>query len=546
MSLVSESETNMLEPGEQYDDLATLVRAKARKNSARIALRFRDRALTYAELDQLSDAAAAGLNAAGIGPGDRVAALLSNRPEMPILWFAVEKLGAVFVPLNTALRGDLLEYELRDSGAKALVIEVGCLEAVRRIRSELPPIAVWTVGGSASTNEIGERAFEDLPVRGASVPAFSPSAWDPAEIIYTSGTTDRPKGVVLPHRRLVNTPRDVGLRAHVTPQSVLFTALPLFHCNAQEKTALVAILNDVTAAFDDRFHASTFWETASEFGATHVGLLTSMISILYKQPPKPTDRTHAVRVALASGTPVGIWKSFEQRFGLQVVESYGMTECGCTTIMNPPDAVRLGSVGTPLGFVEAQIVDELDRPVLPGTTGELVVRPRLPFTMFLGYFQKPGKTVEAWRNLWFHTGDIMKVDREGYYYFVDRKKDIIRRRGENIAPYDVEAVLNQHPGVFESAVVGVPSEVGEEDVKAVVQLRAGEVLSAVELFRFCEARLPDFMVPRYIEFVDELPRTVNQKTQRNLLRGKLTGREFDRRSALPNGKQAADPRVIRG
>ena len=338
---------------------------------------------------------------------------------------------------------------------------------------------------------------------------------------------------MLPHQRLVNTPREVGRRAHLSPDSVLFTALPLFHCNAQEKTALVALLNDLTATFDDRFHASTFWEHAGQFGATHVALLTSMISILYKQDPKATDRTHGIRFATASGTPLGIWKAFEERFGVTLIESYGMTECGCTTIMNPPTAPREGSVGTPLDFVEAVVVDEFDRPVPTGTTGELVVRPRQPFTMFLEYDGKPEKTVESWRNLWFHTGDLMRVDADGYYYFLDRKKDIIRRRGENIAPFDVEAVLNQHPEVFESVVVGVPADVGEEDVKAVVQLKEGAHVSAKDLFAFAAARLPSFMVPRYIEFVEAIPKTANQKTQRFLLRGRLSGRETDRTDLAP-------------
>jgi carnitine-CoA ligase len=520
---------------ESYHDLVTLVRAKARKNSDRAALRFNEGSLSYRELDRLSDRVAAGLSQAGIEPGDRVASLVSNRPEFPILWFGLSKLGALLVPLNTALRGELLEYEISDSGAKGIVVEGGALEAFQRVRSELSALSLWTVGESTLGTSVDGTPFSSLLHNRDPPPAHTPEPWDPAEIIYTSGTTDRPKGVVLPHERLVNTPREVGLRAHLREDSVLFTALPLFHCNAQEKTALVAILNDLTATFDERFHASTFWEHAGQFGATHVALLTSMISILFKQEPKPTDRAHGVQYATASGTPAGIWKAFEERFGITLVESYGMTECGCTTIMNPPQAPRLGSVGTPLGFVEAQLVDDFDRPVPTGSPGELIVRPRQPFTMFLEYYGKPQKTLESWRNLWFHTGDLLKADADGYFYFLDRKKDIIRRRGENIAPYDVEVVLNQHPHVFDTIVVAVPAEVGEEDVKAVVQLKAGASVSAEELFAFAEARLPTFMVPRYIEFVEEIPRTVNQKAQRYLLRGKLSGREIDRTRLSPPG-----------
>ena len=196
--------------------------------------------------------------------------------------------------------------------------------------------------------------------------------------------------------------------------------------------------------------------------------------------------------------------------------------------MNPPDRIRVGSVGTPLAFVEADVVDDEDRPVPPETRGELVVRPRAPYSMFLGYLNKPEKTVESWRNLWFHTGDYVTRDADGYYYFVDRKKDIIRRRGENLAPYDVESVLNRHPAVFESVVVGVPSPMGEEDVKAYVQLRPGAAVKAKELFEFCVEHLPFFMVPKYLEFIDEIPKTANQKAQRFVLRDRKGGTEHDR------------------
>jgi carnitine-CoA ligase len=524
----------VLDSDEEYHDLATLVRRKAQKNRDRAALRFAEGSLTYRELDRLSDRAAAGLSKAGIEKGDRVASLLSNRIEFPVLWFGLAKLGGLLVPLNTALRGDLLRYELEDSGAKGLVLERGAMDAYLQVRTSLPPIQLWTVDEPPTGVPSESLPFPQLIQNDEPAPVLTPEAWEPAEIIYTSGTTDRPKGVVLPHERLINTPREVGLRAHLDPTSVLFTALPLFHCNAQEKTAVVALLNDLTATFDDRFHASTFWEHAGQFGATHVALLTSMISVLFKQPPTPMDRARGIRFALAAGTPSAIWQAFEERFGLTIIESYGMTECGCTTIMNPPDRPRRGSVGTPLDFVEAQLVDAFDQTVPIGAPGELVVRPRHPFTMFLEYYGKPGKTVESFRNLWFHTGDLLKVDADGYYYFLDRKKDIIRRRGENIAPYDVETALNQHPDVFESLVIGVPAEVGEEDVKAVIQLKPGAVVTADELFRFAESQLPFFMVPRYIEFVDEIPKTANQKAQRFLLRGRLSGREVDRTRSTPS------------
>jgi crotonobetaine/carnitine-CoA ligase len=518
---------------EEYHDLVSLVRAKAELNGSKVALRFAGRDLSYAELDRESDRLANGLAAHGIGPADRVAALLLNSPEFPLLWFGLAKRRAVIVPLNTALKGEILRYELTDCSPRALVIDQRLWEAYAPLRESLGLQHEWVVrspvvGVSNPPSEID--SFASLPTNASAESLPLPLPSDPASIMYTSGTTGPPKGAIIPHEKTLRTPREIGSRSRLDSDSVLFTALPLFHCNAQEMTALTALTYDVTAAFDERFHATTFWETAARMDATHVSLLISMINVLFKQPERTTDRTHRVRTALTAGATKAVWPEFERRFGLTIIELYGMTECGCTTLMNPPEAIRVGSVGTPLGFVEADVVDDDDRPVDNGVRGELVVRPRAPFSMFLGYLGQPEKTLESWRNLWFHTGDYVTRDADGYYYFVDRKKDVIRRRGENLAPYDVESVLNRHPRVFESVVIGVPSPLGEEDVKAFVQLKPGASLDALELFEFCAAELPFFMVPRYIEFIDEIPKTANQKSQRYLLRDRKGGVEYDRES----------------
>jgi carnitine-CoA ligase len=520
----------VLEPGEQYASLGDLVRGKARKNGNRTALRFANRDISYAELDRETDRIANGLAAAGIGFGDRVASFLFNTPEFPLLWFGAAKRGAVLVPLNSALKGDILRYELSDSAPAGIVLDRRLWDAYAPVRESVGIRREWLVTSRDEAPPVppGTIPFSDLPSEQPIDPPPTVRPSDPASIMYTSGTTGPPKGAVIPHQKQLSTPVEIGLRSRLAPGAVLFTALPLFHCNAQEMTALTALVNDLTAAFDERFHASAYWETAAQFGATHISLLISMINVLFKQPPKATDRTHAVRTALTAGTTRAIWSEFESRFNVTIVELYGMTECGCTTLMNPPDRIRVGSVGLPLGFVEADVVDDDDRPVPPNTRGELVVRPKSPFTMFSGYLNKPEKTVEAWRNLWFHTGDYVTRDPDGYYYFVDRKKDVIRRRGENLAPYDVETVLNRHPAVFEAVVVGVPSPLGEEDVKAFVQLKPGADATAKELFEFCVANLPFFMVPKYLEFLDEIPKTANQKAQRYLLRGRRGGAEYDR------------------
>jgi carnitine-CoA ligase len=525
-----DSRGRMLDAGEEYHDLATLVRRKAEKNGDRVALRFAGRDLTYRDLDRGSDRLGNGLAAAGLVPGDRVAALLYNTPEFPLLWFALAKRGIVLVPLNTGLKGEILRYELADCAPAGLVLDRRIWEAYAPHRESLRIRREWIVdaGASADPTPNGAHPFHELEVDRPAPAVPTPRPQDPVAILYTSGTTGPPKGAVIPHEKPVATAREIGARSRLEPDSILYSALPLFHCNAQEMTALTALLHDLTAAFDERFHASTFWETAREMGATHVSLLIAMINVLFKQPAKESDRQHRVRTALTAGTTRAVWPEFERRFGLTIVELYGMTECGCTTLMNPPDRIRVGSVGTPLGFVEAQVVDDDDQPVASGVRGELVVRPRAPYTMFLGYLGKPEKTVEAWRNLWFHTGDYVTRDDDGYYYFVDRKKDVIRRRGENLAPYDVESALNRHPAVFESVVIGVPSPLGEEDVKAFVLLKPGATASPKELFEFCVRELPFFMVPRFLEFLDEIPKTANQKAQRYVLRERRGGTQYDR------------------
>jgi crotonobetaine/carnitine-CoA ligase len=518
-------------PEPVFHDLVSLVRGKAEQNGSKTALRFVERDLSYADLDRESDRIANGLARADIGPGDRVAALLFNSPEFPLLWFGLAKRHAVLVPLNTALKGEILRYELGDSSPKGLVVDQRLWEPYAPFREALALSREWVLPestGRAASIDPQVPSFSHLFSTSGAEALPSPAPSDPASIMYTSGTTGPPKGAIIPHEKTVRTPFEIGARSRITADSVLFTGLPLFHCNAQEMTALTALTYDVTGAFDDRFHASTFWETAARMGATHVSLLIAMINVLFKQPERATDHSHAVRTALTAGTTRAVWPEFERRFGLTIIELYGMTECGCTTLMNPPDAIRVGSVGTPLGFVEADVVDDDDRPVADGVRGELVVRPRSPFSMFSGYLGKPEKTVESWRNLWFHTGDFVTRDADGYYYFVDRKKDVIRRRGENLAPYDVESVLNRHPSVFETVVIGVPSPLGEEDVKAFVQLRPGAVEDARALFEFCVTELPFFMVPKYLEFIDEIPKTANQKSQRYLLRGRKGGVQYDR------------------
>ncbi len=435
----------MLDPGEEYHDLASLIRAKARKNGGRPALAFSGRTLSYEELDRETDRVAGGLARAGLARGDRLAALLFNTPEFPLLWFGAAKQGIVLVPLNTALKGEILRYELVDSAPRAVVVDRRLWSAYAPLRDGLQIPMEYVAGPPGDSPEApsGVRQFEELADAPPAPAAPPPGPSDPASILYTSGTTGPPKGAIIPHEKLLTTPREIAARSRLSPESVLFTALPLFHCNAQEMTTVTALLHDLSAAYDERFRASNYWEIAARFGATHVSLLISMINVLYKQAEKPSDRTHRVRTALTAGATREVWPLFEQRFGVSIVELYGMTECSGPATTNLPGQNQIGSVGMPFPGMEIGVAED----------GEVLIRGG---HVAAGYYRNPEATAETFtRDGWIRTGDLGQLDREGRLSIVGRKKEIIiTAGGKNVAPSAIEAQLKQHPLIGSACVVG--------------------------------------------------------------------------------------------
>jgi crotonobetaine/carnitine-CoA ligase len=281
----------------------------------------------------------------------------------------------------------------------------------------------------------------------------------------------------------------------------------------------------------DRFSASRFWDDVRHYGATQFNYLGGVIPILAKQPPKPDDLDNPVRIALGAGCPQTVMEEVEKRFGIKCLEGFGMTEIGIPVHVRVNDR-RPGSCGKPLDIYEIKLFDDQDNEVPAGEAGEIVFRPREPFVMMLGYYNMPDKTAESFRNLWFHTGDLAKRDEDGYFYFVDRKKDALRRRGENISSFEVERAVNSHPSVLESAAVAVPSEVGEDEVKICVVLRPGVTLTPEELIRHCNDRMPYFAVPRYVEFMESLPKTPTERVEKyKLKQAGITANTWDREKA---------------
>lgn len=468
---------------------------------------------TYVEQRDAVARMAGTLAAAGVAYGDRVAVLSRNRVELLDLFLACGWLGAVCVPINVALRGPQLEHVLANAEPAVLVAEGDLVEHVPR---RAP--TTWVLDG-------------DFPGYGDVVPAAAVAPGDTAAILYTSGTTGPAKGVMCPHAQFywyaLLTARNLDLGA----DDVLYTVLPQFHTNALN-TFLQALLVGGTYAFDDRFSASRFWTRARAAGGTATYILGAMIGILLAREPAPEEREHSLRVALAPGGTEEQAREFERRFGVAVVEGYGSTETSmplCNRVGGDYWPARMGKVVP--GF-HAKVVDEQDVEVAPGVPGELVLRHDPPFAFATGYFRMPDRTIEAWRNLWFHTGDRVVRDEDGVFTFLDRLKDSIRRRGENISAYEVEQALLAHPDVAQAAVVPVPSELGEDEVLAFVVAAAGTAVDGEALVRWCEPRLAYFAIPRFVELVDALPLTENGKVQKYVLRERgVMAATWDREAA---------------
>ena len=514
-----------------------LVQEKGRLLKDRVFLFFKDEKITYEQLDHVSNAFANGFQDMGIQKDDKLAIMMRNHPNFLYAWLGSAKLGAVEVPINTAYKGDLLRHIIDNSDSKILIIEGDMLNRLIMIKDQLTKLEQIICQG-----EVDQSVAKALPVpisaldqlfdyRSDPVDA-KVSGKDPAGFIYTSGTTGVSKGAVCPHNYFLHMADLVAKLRDLKSHDILYTFLPLFHINAQLFTVLTALLNDAQVVISDRFSASTFWDEIRKYGATQFNYLGAVMTILAKQEPKENDHDNPIRIAFGAACPADVMKHVEERFGLVCLEGFGMTETGIV-IHDDINARRTGSCGRVLGdYYEVQLVDDDDREVGVGEIGEIVVRPIKPYIMMTEYYRMPQQTLESYRNLWFHTGDYARKDEDGYFYFVDRKKDAIRRRGENISSFEVEKIINTHPKVLECAVFAVPSELGEDDVKANIVLKHGENLSPEDLIEYCSQRMAYFAIPRYLEFVAELPKTPTNRIEKYRLReAGITEDTWDREKA---------------
>ncbi len=511
--------------------LGALLAARAAIEPDRTFVSFEHDAITFGELDRDANRVANGLAALGVEKGDRVAVMVGNRREHLADWFGTAKAGAIEVPLNTGVRGDMLAYMLNRSGARVLTIEAQWLERIERLAPKLETLEhIFVVGGEGDVRGLNVRPVDALTDASDAPPEVEISAFDPSVILFTSGTTGPSKGALLTHNANIDGAERTCEVMEYGPGETLFNAFPLFHVNARYTSVLPAlVLDNSRLVLHDRFTASGFWDICRAEGVTAFNFMGALLMMLFKQPERPEDTEHRVRVAYGAPAPVAILERFEARFGIKLIEVYGSTElCACTN--NTPTTRRIGSCGrASTGFV-VEVHDEIDLPVPAGTEGELVVRPLAPHIMVERYWGDLEATVQTFRNLWFHTGDRGTRDEDGWFYFVDRLKDSIRRRGENISSWEVEQVLNDHEDVEETAVVGVPSDLTEEEVLVVVVLKPGRTLEPEALLDFCQERMPHFAVPRYVRFADELPKNHAQRIQKPVLREQGVAAAWDRES----------------
>jgi len=520
------------------DVLPNLVARRAAATPGRLAIQsVEGGSMTYGELHRESLRWADAYRRLGVVPGDHVATMVTHSFESYLAWLGLSWLGAIEVPINTGYRGEMLRYLVDNSGAKVVVLSAAYVDRLAEVAGTLdrletvvllrpeehPPALPYRVLSGDEFLESAEPA-DDLE---------GPTYRDISSVIYTSGTTGPSKGVLVPWASLHDLngmlPADIIGR----PDEGYYSVYPAHHV-AGKAALYAAFVHEARLVFRETFSVSHYWDDLRRFDCVFGGLVGPMVFMLLAQPPSDRDTDNPLRgVVMAPVIPA--FKEFKRRFDVRICTGYGMTEIGYpfASGWGLEDHTTVGRVRTgPPGF-EVRLVDEDDQEVEEGKFGELVVRTSEPWIINAGYFNMPDKTAAAWRNGWFHTGDGFTRDARGNYYFVDRIKDAIRRRGENISSFEVERIVNEHPAVAESAAIGVPSELSEDEVKIFVVKEPGTELSAEELITFLIPRMPRFMVPRYVEFVDDLEKTAStQRTQKYALRARsLNEHTWDREAA---------------
>jgi acyl-CoA synthetase (AMP-forming)/AMP-acid ligase II len=494
------------------DSVPDLLRGRAQLEPSRPFARFKERAFSYGEFDARTDELAAGLAELGVRPGDVVSVFLPNCLEFLEAWWAILKAGGVFGPVNPAYTSPEAGYVIGHSEAVAVVTDARGAAVITPGRDRLGDLReVISIDGG------GDLALDELAGRGNGTPSPARRLDDVAAILYTSGTTGKPKGAMLTHRNeLVN----AAMGAELVPLSAgerVGMLLPLFHANAQVVTCLIPMMIGCEIVLWERFSASTFWPTVAELQPVTISAVPTILAAVLNAPGAPAGKS-SLRYVICGAAPLSVelLEAFERRFGIRIIEGYGLTETTCISSTNPFYGERkAGSIGLPVRGQQMQIAGPDGDRAATGDYGEIVIKGP---NVMSGYLNNPEATAESIRDGWLHTGDVGYVDEDGYFFIVDRTKDMIIRGGENIYPREIEEVIYAHGSVLECAVIGLPDEVRGEEVLAVITPKLDIALDLDELAAFAAARLAKYKLPTRFELRDELPKTATGKISKGPLR----------------------------
>jgi carnitine-CoA ligase len=506
-------------------NVSTLLQQQSETYKDKPFICFEDQTISYRDFDAMANRFANSFRKLGISKGDMVAVMLPNTPDFLYCWMGANRIGAIEVPINTSFKEKELEYVLEHSEAACLIIDEQYYAIFDGLdRSQFPRLKTVIFQGSTPAPS-GTIELKDLSTGSAERPSVEIADSDPAVCIYTSGTTDRPKGVLNSHAGWVLTGQAYAYTVSITDADRVMTPNPLFHANAQVYSTMGALAAGATLVILDRFSASKLLNRARHYKATVVVLVQAVMPWLWAQPAKEDDGDNPIRTIVAGNMPAAIYRDFEKRFNVKFQTIYSLTEA-TFSIMGPREGTqerKPGGIGVPMEHPdpaivnEVRIVDDGLREVPRGKHGEMIIRNP---AIMLEYFKNNKATEEAKRDGWIHTGDIGYQDDDGYFFFVGRKKEVIRRRGELISPGEIEGVLVANPDIEECAVIGIPSGLGtgEEEVKAYIRFAPGKRLSPEDIISWCKTRLAEFKIPRYLEFRDEFPKSAIGRVQKNILK----------------------------
>jgi crotonobetaine/carnitine-CoA ligase len=530
--------------------LPDILRARAEATPDRDYLKYADNPwVSYAEVNARSNRVGNALIDRGVEQGESVSVMLPNCEEFLPVWFGTIKGGGVMSSINTAYKGDFFSWTINLVESKKLFVSDVYLDRLDFIKDELPKlehVIVMQTGNQEGPNPDKWKweTLEEFMASGSeSEPGIEYSWTDDARIMFTSGTTGRSKGVIKQNAADYFSARGLlevvsataGRSVEDLAEDTFFSCLPLFHSNAQVLSGYPALVAGGRVAYTERFSSSRFWQQVVDAEATIFNSIGAVSYFIYNIEPSDLDKAHKVHTVFAAPAPRDIYEDFQERFGVKFIEGYGLTETGMATYMDPTNPAVPGSMGKANPGYEVTIVEPgTDKPLAPDTPGEIVVDMKIPNIVMRAYYGMPEKTAEDFRNLKLHTGDLGRMDEDGYFYFMDRVKDYIRRRGENVSSMEVEKHASSHPQIKEAACIGVKAGEGasSEDEIMIVAIPEGEPPDPAEYIHYMADRMPYFMVPTFIRFVDELPKTPTERVQKVKLREEgITPDTFDREKA---------------